>query len=482
MKKIIIVLIIFLVIYFIYALIFSLVISAFNKPSLEKDPENYKDKLKNKKTNNKDRVQLIESEKDAVKIRKTLIENANHSIDISYFTFRNGKVSRLMLGSILEAAERGVEVRILLDSLSILPSFLPRFNSEFKYILYGMDKHENISFKFYDPIHPLFPFNWNKRLHDKMIIIDENLALIGGRNVADNYYIKNLKNKSFSKDRDVLIFKEDSLDYSYSVIRDMKNYYNKTWDYKYSKSFRKNLNSREKIKSKSASEKLKNEYEKSKELFENKPNNIKWQNYTVASDNIEFVHNPVGKIHQDPWCLRKILSLASNSNKSIFIQSPYIIPSRRLRTVFDEYSIDLKKTTILTNSNYSSPNHLSISAYSNYKKRMIDNKIKIYEYQGKGSLHGKTYIFDDYISAVGSFNMDSRSSFINSEIMIVVSSKEFTDKLKKNVQLDLNNSLVVGNDYKYIKDDSLDKSRVPGYKKALIKILSIISPIIEHIL
>ena len=113
---------------------------------------------------------------------------------------------------------------------------------------------------------------------------------------------------------------------------------------------------------------------------------------------------------------------------------------------------------------------------------MLDNNVGIFEYQGKGSLHGKTYIFDDYISAVGSFNMDSRSSFINSEIMIVVSSKEFTDKLKKNVQLDLNNSLEVGNDYKYIKDDSLEKSHVPGYKRVIIKILSIISPIIEHIL
>lgn len=363
MKIIIKIIIVFLIIYFIYAFVFSLVISAFNKNSFVKKPDNNKVKFSANNNFNKDRVQLIESEKEAVKIRKTLIDNAKQTISISYFTFRNGKVSRLMLGSILEAAEKGVEVRILLDSLSILPSFLPRFNTEFKYILYAMEKHKNINFKFYDPINPLYPFNWNKRLHDKMIIVDNKLALIGGRNIADNYYIKDLKNKSFSKDRDVLVFKEDSLDYSYSVIEDMQNYFDKSWNYKYSKSFRKKLNKRKEKKSNIALKKLKNEYEKFTELSENASNNICWQSYTIACDNIEFVHNPVGKIHQEPWCLRKILSLAEKSSKSIFLQSPYIIPSRRLKTVFNEYDINFKNTRVLTNSNYSSPNYLSIAAY-----------------------------------------------------------------------------------------------------------------------
>lgn len=482
MKIIIKIIIVFLIIYFIYAFVFSLVISAFNKNSFVKKPDNNKVRFSANNNFNKDRVQLIESEKEAVKIRKTLIDNAKQTISISYFTFRNGKVSRLMLGSILEAAEKGVEVRILLDSLSILPSFLPRFNTEFKYILYAMERHKNINFKFYDPVNPLFPFNWNKRLHDKMIIVDNKFALIGGRNIADNYYIKDLKNKSFSKDRDVLVFKEDSLDYSYSVIEDMQNYFNKSWNYKYSKSFRKKLNKREENKSNIALKKLENEYENSKKLCEHTSNNICWQSYTIACDNIEFVHNPVGKIHQEPWCLRKILSLAEKSSKSIFLQSPYIIPSRRLKTVFNEYNINLKNTRVLTNSNYSSPNHLSIAAYSNHRKNMLDNNVGIFEYQGKGSLHGKTYIFDDYISAIGSFNMDSRSSFINSEILIVISGSEFTNKLKKCVQKDLDQSLKVGKSYSYITSPYIDKAVLPAYKKVIIKILSKITPIIEHIL
>lgn len=65
-----------------------------------------------------DRVQLIESPRNGILVRVNLIENAKKSIDISYYTFRNGKVAKMMLGSILDAANRGVKVRILLDSLS----------------------------------------------------------------------------------------------------------------------------------------------------------------------------------------------------------------------------------------------------------------------------------------------------------------------------------------------------------------------------
>lgn len=113
---------------------------------------------------------------------------------------------------------------------------------------------------------------------------------------------------------------------------------------------------------------------------------------------------------------------------------------------------------------------------------MLDNNVGIFEYQGKGSLHGKTYIFDNYISAMGSFNMDSRSSFINSEILIIISGSEFTNKLKKCVQKDLDQSLKVGKTYSYITSPYIDKAVLPAYKKVIIKILSKITPIIEHIL
>lgn len=422
MKKIIRFLIIALSAYLLYAFIFSIIIFAFRNPSSEDRMETFTGKADDKKYRDRDRAQLVESEEDGALVRLNMIENASKSIDISYFTFRNGKFSKLMLGALVDAAERGVEVRILLDSLSSLPSLA----GEFRDVLYGLDLNENIELKFYDPINPLFPFTWNKRLHDKLILVDESLALIGGRNVADNYYLKNTKWRSFSKDRDVIIFKDESLGDYDSVIKDIKSYYDRSLEYKYSKRFKRKLSSKAKVKSKLACENLKEDYIATKGLLKEELKEVNWHDYTMDTSKIVFAHNPVGKINQDPWILRELLYLSSQAEKSIFMQSPYIIPSRRIRDNFAEYDIDLKKTTLLTNSFYSSPNYLSISAYSNYRKKMVDSGVHIYEYQGKGSIHSKTYIFDDSISAIGSFNLDARSSYINSEVMIVVFSEELS--------------------------------------------------------
>lgn len=163
------------------------------------------------------------------------------------------------------------------------------------------------------------------------------------------------------------------------------------------------------------------------------------------------------------------------------MQSPYVIPTRRMKANFNQYDIDLEKVEILTNSNFSSPNHLAIAAYSNHKNKMVDNDVRIFEYQGKGSLHGKAYIFDDSISVLGSFNLDARSSYINSETMIIIHSEEFARKLKGDIQKDLDESLEVDKDYSYVLDHVIVR-KVPRAKKLIITILSKITPVLEHLL
>lgn len=425
-----------------------------------------------------DRVKLIEAPKEGALVRLELIDHARESIDIAYYTFRNGKLAKMILASILNAANRGVKVRILLDSLSFLPSLA----GPLKDVMYGMDAHENIDWKFYHPVNPLFPFNWNKRLHDKMILIDSNLALVGGRNISDNYYLGDTRWRSFSKDRDVLIYRDEGLEDYTSVIDHMKDYYQETWDYRFSRSLVRKLNSKQKIKSDLILENFKIESLQIKDEFKTKSTPIDWYKYTRAVENVDFIHNPVGKINHDPWCLKKILALSSQAKKSIFIQSPYIIPTKKIHKDFKAYNIDLKKTTILTNSYYSSPNHLSIAAYSNYRNHMIDKGVRICEYQGQGSLHGKTYVFDDYISVIGSFNLDSRSSYINSETIIAIYSQEFAEKLKNNIEIDLDKALELDKNYDYIETGKIKKGKVSKLKKIIIGILSKLAPIFENML
>ena len=388
----------------------------------------------------------------------------------------DGKSTKIIFGSILDAADKGVEVRILLDGI------FHNLKGDLKDAIYGFELHPNIELKLYQPLKLLSPLSWNNRLHDKIIIVDEKLALIGGRNIGDKYFREDFMEDDFVKDRDVLIFKDEFLEDSSSVITDMSNYYNSIWNHEYSKSSIKELKPKQEARAEGFNENLRDGYRKFKDVYFENLMYTNWYDNTMASDSISFVYNPIGRANKDPWCLRELLNLASQAEKSIFIQSPYIIPSRNMKSKFEQYDIDFKNITMLTNSLSSSPNPLAIAGYSNSKKEIVDSGVKLYEYQGPESIHSKTYIIDDYTSIVGSFNFDARSSYINTESMVVISSDEFADKLKENIQVDLDNSLEVGKDYSYIENDNIKEGEVSTFIKIVTKILSKIVFFIEYLL
>ena len=153
-----------------------------------------------------------------------------------------------------------------------------------------------------------------------------------------------------------------------------------------------------------------------------------------------------------------------------------------MKAKFSQYDIDYKKVTMLTNSLSSSPNPLAIAGYMNGKKEIIDNGVDIYEYQGPKSIHSKTYIIDEYISVIGSFNFDARSSYINTESMVVIYSEVFAENLKENIQVDFDNSLKLGKDYLYVDNDDIEEGQVSIFKEIIAKILSKIVWFLDYLL
>lgn len=472
--------------YLIYIFFFSIFIFSFHKATSKKDiADELSELLPNDRTN--DRVALVESSEDAISVRLSLIENAETNIKLSYYKLTDGKVADLILGSLLDAADRGVKVQILLDGLIQLGNIGGKVDD----IFLGFKSHPNIDLKLYEPFNPLLPLSWNNRLHDKMIIVDNKFALVGGRNIEDRFYLKDIYGDEFVKDRDILIYhhtddKTSSASISSSVIDDMQSYYDELWKHKYSKPKHKYISNRKIKKGNLSMDNLRSQHKDlKKEFLQTYFKDIKtidWTQVTLATNEIRFVSNPIGRTNQDPKCLKAILQLSSEAKDNIFIQSPYFIPSRSIKSLFRQYKIDLEKSTILTNSKASSPNILSIAAFKNHKKNMVDNGINIYEYQGPGSIHGKTSIFDQQISVIGTFNIDPRSSYINTESIVIIDSKDFTETLKKEMQNNLFYSLEVGDDYSYVPNKDLPQYQVTKIKKVMISILSKITPFIEYLL
>ena len=207
------------------------------------------------------------------------------------------------------------------------------------------------------------------------------------------------------------------------------------------------------------------------EIFEN---NFNWEETTVPTKKITLVHNPIQGLNKEPWVYYELTNLAKNAKESILIQSPYIIPTRNMLKILDIDSINADNIDILTNSLYASPNPFAIAGYMNHRKNIVDNSSRVYEFQGPGSIHAKSYIFDERISAVGSFNFDSRSVHLSTETMVIIDSEEFARDLKGEMEKYMAQSLVVDQDYNYIEDPRVKAGKPPLIKKIIIGVFSIV--------
>jgi putative cardiolipin synthase len=125
---------------------------------------------------------------DALGARLVMMERAESSIDAQYFLIKPDQAGELFLGKLLRAADRGVRVRLLIDDI-----FTPRMDSD----LALMNSHPNIEVRLFNPISRggirklnfLLDFERaNRRMHNKSLTIDNVVTVVGGRNIADEYY------------------------------------------------------------------------------------------------------------------------------------------------------------------------------------------------------------------------------------------------------------------------------------------------------
>ena len=203
-------------------------------------------------------------------------------------------------------------------------------------------------------------------------------------------------------------------------------------------------------------------------------NSYDWMDLSLPTKKITLIHNPIERLNKEPWCWYELVSLAEESQKSILIQSPYIISTNSMVKYLEDKDITAENIDILTNSLAVSPNPFAISGYMNHRKDIVDSNANIYEFQGPGSIHAKSCIFNNRISAVGSFNFDSRSVHLSTETMVVIDSEQFAEHLEEEIQNYIGQSLKIGKDYNYIPNPIVEEQKVSIPKKIIVNILSII--------
>ena len=423
-----------------------------------------------------DRVALVEDRYESGLARINLFDNANETIDIAYYKIDEGSSANIFVGCLLEAADRGVEVRLLIDGS-------PSNMGKMKDMEYALICHPNIKLKFYEPFNFLEPWCWNNLLHDKIIIVDKQYAMLGGRNIGDRYFAPDDYDEEKTNDRDVVVVNTDNNNVSNSAVYQVGEYYDYVWKHEYSKYSTTKLTKRQQEKGKDKAKDLKryisNLRETKPEMFNGE---FDWIEASLPTKKVTLIHNPIERLNKEPWCFYEITNLMKEAKDSIFVQSPYIIPTKDMVKYLDGVNVSPDKIDILTNSLASTPNVIAYSGHIRHREDIVDSGANVYEFQAPGSIHAKSYIFDNRMSLVGSFNFDSRSTYLSTETMVVIDSEEFATHLKNVAIESIENSLMVADDYSYVHNPNVKEEDFSSSKPIIIRVLSVITYFVDYML
>ena len=376
-------------------------------------------------SNSVDRAMILETNQSAWDERLRMLDKAKERIILSTFDMRDGESTKDILSVILAKANEGVQVKILVDGFNgpLRMSNNPLFHA--------ISSHPNIEVKMYNPVNILLPWKTQGRMHDKYIIVDDLGYILGGRNSFD-YFIGEFEAKSKSFDREVLVYNgaNGDKDAKESSLFQLEEYFNRVWDSDESKMFfdSESLAEKEKVKDKVGF--LKERYTYLKEEWPKLFEEYSYESTTVPTKKITLLSNDIHVYGKEPKVFYSLVQLMKDAKKQVVVHSPY--------AVFDDYMLELLQQVgssvedfqMVINSVENGDNFFASSDYLRNKKKIIETGAELFEYDGGTSYHAKSLTIDDNISVVGSFNFDLRSTYVDTELMLVVNSEELTSQLR----------------------------------------------------
>ncbi|MGM9973622.1 MAG: phosphatidylserine/phosphatidylglycerophosphate/cardiolipin synthase family protein [Clostridiaceae bacterium] len=372
-----------------------------------------------------ERVMLIEDNQEALLERLRLISMAEKEIILSTFDFIDDDSGKDILAALYDAADRGVSVKVFVDGST---SFLHMERSPW---FYALSSHEKAEIKIYNRINPLTPWNIQGRMHDKYLIVDDFAYILGGRNTY-NYFLGDYGTGYKNYDRELLIVREDKA--QGGSIEELKNYFWNIWSLDCSGYFHDSVTL---SKEREVSEKIALLKDRYLELQERYPEAFEAKSYmeeTYPCSEVTLVSNPVDTSIKEPWVFYAITELMKSAKEEVHIHSPYIVCNDYMYRSLEEIARRVPRVTLTINSPANGGNLIASSDYLREKERILDTGLEVYEYNGGLSYHGKTILMDNRLSIVGSFNLDMRSTYLDTELMLVVDCVELNQELRRNFE------------------------------------------------
>jgi putative cardiolipin synthase len=403
-------------------------------------------------------VLLLNNGLDAFVARIVLAARAERSLDVQYYLFHRDLSGRLLLEQLLKAADRGVRVRLLVDDMDM---------AELDLGLAMLDAHPNMDVRLFNPFarnrsrlgQYVFRFgSVTRRMHNKSFTADNQMTIIGGRNIGDEYFEAD-PSMAFA-DMDALLVGPAAQE----VSRSFDLYWNNALSYSVGnlgepeptdteiQQARKNLNEWTTGQDSSAYIKALKASKLSQDI-EEKTVAFRWANVDIFYDQPEKISS--GRDETDLHMGQYLAPYFKNAKSEALIVSPYFVPGTNGTQTLCKMEARGVSVKVLTNSLASTDVSVVHAGYLRYRKKLLKCGVELFEANSKlvmrdskaseyqlekgdkkqklgmsrTSLHAKMFVFDRQYTFVGSLNLDPRSVVENTEIGSIIDSAEIGNEV-----------------------------------------------------
>jgi putative cardiolipin synthase len=385
---------------------------------------------------------------DAFGARLALMTVAEASIDAQYFLMKPDDAGLVFADKLLEAADRGVRVRFLLDDI---------FTSVEDVDLAMLDSHPNIEVRIFNPIarKGIYAFNYlghfslaNRRMHNKAFIVDNQVAVVGGRNIAGEYFQLETTGE----------FIDFDMASAGPIVREVSREFDTYWNHKLAVPMEALFDETDQEKIRQARESLMREMTDAGDSIYADSINTPLMQKIFAGEippyiaEARLLTDKPGKLLADVSDDQKIVVNAMveamlSAESEIVIFTPYFIPRKRGIELIRELRAKGIRVVVVTNS-LATNNHTSVfSSYKTYRKDLLRVGVELWEARADAAkittpdgetelehltLHTKGIMIDRKRIFVGSLNLDPRSIDINTEMGLLIDSPELGELLHNN--------------------------------------------------
>jgi phosphatidylserine/phosphatidylglycerophosphate/cardiolipin synthase-like enzyme len=397
-----------------------------------------------------DDIRLLESDRSAIEARVQLIEQAEKSLDITYYIVANDCLSELFVDSLISAAQRGVCVRLIVDAIAqdIEPRSLGRL------LAAGVCVRE------YHPVCVAKPQTWSRRMHDKVLIRDGAEMVVGSRNIEDAHFGISVVKRNYV-DLDLYV--------SGPAVDHACVYYQCLWDscevadaqpsssgllLHRSVTAETGKDSAVVVARHRGSLHRSSLYEvmnpepcstRRLRLFDGS-GDPRPEHEMLSTPAVSFVHDFNGKKSSRIGTTPVLHGILDSAQESIVLQSPYFIPQGELGEILRRAACRGVSIHILTNSLSTTDQVLAYAEFSRVSGRYANRGIHFWEFAGPQCLHAKSFVVDGHITCITSFNFDSRSARLNTELATIVDDEQFAGEVLEAMARNFANADPQGND------------------------------------